>query len=236
MRPSSTRGVPKACPGACQERPDAVSGVTNQRSGTVCVEITFGPPAAPSSMTRTTTWSAPAPAGGSRVPTNTPAPTSTAAAMASGTVHPIGMATPTSMSAGTCKSRCSMSVPPHPQVFALVGVCTYDVVGVGDVLVGLFFVGVERRELGRTGVAVQAHPHAPPRGHQQAFALAGLVAVLLLLRTQVCAVLDDLAQFAVLHLAVPLVGRGALNRPTDLRIEPIAHPLRQHVQFDAEVP
>jgi hypothetical protein len=75
MRPASIRGVPKAFPGACREpspeafRPKMPAFSTSQnqrslflrvnyRSGTTWVDRTCGPPTAPSSMTRTTTWSA----------------------------------------------------------------------------------------------------------------------------------------------------------------------------------
>src|SRR5207245_2777790 len=127
---------------------------------------------------RTVTRSGGAAAACNRVPTSTPAPTRAAAAIASGTMQPIGTAMPTSRppcpgcspdarryrfraltAGGSNQRRKPMPIPPV----------------VDEVLVvfGFLFVGVERGELIRAGVAVQVHPYAPARSHQQPLPLAG---------------------------------------------------------------
>src|SRR5207253_4857210 len=90
--------------------------------------------------------------------------------------------------------------------------------------------GIRHGELFGRGVAVQAHPHAPARRDQQPLTLASLANALLLLGAQVGALVDDLAQLAVFHLAVPAVGRIALDGAADRCVEPIRYALRQHVQ------
>src|SRR4051794_29961551 len=107
---------------------------------------------------------------------------------------------------GGSNQRCSpMPVPPFrgdaDQVLVVV-------------IVGLFAIGVERRELGRTAASVQTTPPAPARRRQQALALAGLPAPFLLFLAQPHAD-GDLDHLAVLGLAIPGVRRRALDGPPD---------------------
>jgi hypothetical protein len=135
---------------------------------------------------------------------------------------PIGRATPTSRSGpprGQRNTRCSMSVP--PVLFAWLG---------------FFDVGVEGLELARAGVPVQRHPHAPPSSHQQSFPLASALDSLELVRAELDAILRHLVSLAVLELAVPLIGRRALQAAPDLPAEPRGRQLRQRVDLDTVVP
>jgi hypothetical protein len=85
-------------------------------------------------------------------------------------------------------------------------------------------------------MAIEIHPHAATRRHQQSFTLAGFFDAVAFLGSEPEAgrAISNSSRGSICpnHLRC----RYALNRASDARAESVAHPLGQHVDLEPEVP